>query len=303
MSALVTIGLPFVNDRRTIEETLRSIFAQSHTNWELIAVDDGCTDGTYELVRQIQDPRVRVLRDGVNRGLSARLNQIHALAKGTLIARMDSDDIMHPERLSRQVKYLADHPRAHIVGTGSYMINGDSVVTGHRDCDPLPMQSASVLQRILYLHPTVMARAEWFRENCYCSDFDRAEDMELWCRTVAAGQTRFGKIPEPLFFCRKQSRGTLAKTLKSLAVHRRVLRRHGPALAGWPTTLWLIGKCHVRQLAHQGCALVGLRDWLVRANDLPMAEQDQQVAMSVLEFIQQTAVPGWQPEAESRLAA
>ena len=102
----VTIGIPFLNARRTLADAVRSVFAQTHGDWELLLVDDGSTDGSSDVVRQLLDPRVRLLADGVTLGLCARLNQIAAAARGAYLARMDADDLMHPERIARQLEHL-----------------------------------------------------------------------------------------------------------------------------------------------------------------------------------------------------
>jgi len=88
--ATVTIGIPFLNARRTLADAVRSVFAQTHGDWELLLVDDGSTDGSSEVVRQLRDPRVRLLADGAQLGLCARLNQI-AAAAGSSIGCMRSD--------------------------------------------------------------------------------------------------------------------------------------------------------------------------------------------------------------------
>src|SRR5688572_8039312 len=105
----VTVGIPFLNGKRTLVDAVRSVFAQTFTDWELILMDDGSTDGSADLVRGIDDPRVRLVSDGVNRGLCDRLNQIASLAQGRYLARMDADDLMHAQRLERQVAYLNRH--------------------------------------------------------------------------------------------------------------------------------------------------------------------------------------------------
>ncbi len=66
----VTIGLPFHNNQTFLLDTIRSVFAQSFGDWELDLVDDGSSDNSLELARSIQDPRVRVFSDGVNKGLA-----------------------------------------------------------------------------------------------------------------------------------------------------------------------------------------------------------------------------------------
>src|SRR5438874_1140893 len=112
----LTIGLPVYNARLFLEDTLRSIFAQTFTDWELIAVDDGSTDGSGALLERLRDHRVRVFIEKGNRGLAARLNFIHENARGTYIARMDADDMMHPERMARQLAFLDQHPEVDVVG-------------------------------------------------------------------------------------------------------------------------------------------------------------------------------------------
>ena len=106
MSELVTIGLPFYNDRLTLELAIKSIFAQTYKNWELILVDDGSTDGSLNIAKKITDKRVRIISDEKNKGLIFRLNQIASLAKGKYLARMDADDLMQPTRIEKQVEFL-----------------------------------------------------------------------------------------------------------------------------------------------------------------------------------------------------
>src|ERR1044072_1769559 len=102
MPALVTIGIPVCNGRATVADAIRSVFAQSFRQWRLLLVDDGSTDGSLELMRRVGDSRVAVIADGVHRGLVFRLNQMVAMTETPYFARMDCDDMMHPERLQRQ---------------------------------------------------------------------------------------------------------------------------------------------------------------------------------------------------------
>src|SRR3954468_15780628 len=105
-SPRVTIGLPFVNSGETLPNAIRSVFAQTYDDWELILCDDGSTDISLEIARSVRDARVRVLSDGKNVGLPCRLNQIAAVARGEMLARMDADDLMHPNRIAAQVALL-----------------------------------------------------------------------------------------------------------------------------------------------------------------------------------------------------
>src|SRR3990172_8588478 len=93
---LLTIGISFYNAERTLGDAIRSVFAQNICEWELILIDDGSKDRSLNIAKAIVDPRVRVISDGKRMTLAPRLNQIAALAKAPLLARMDADDFMHP---------------------------------------------------------------------------------------------------------------------------------------------------------------------------------------------------------------
>ena len=223
---LVSIGIPFLNPGPYLDLAVRSVFAQTYLNWELILVDDGSTDGSYERAVAIQDPRVRVLRDGQNKGLPARLNEIVRLAKGELVARMDADDAMHPLRLEKQVGFLQANPELDGVTTGAYLIDAED-----RPIALLPGRQPSaqeVLARGGFLHPSLLARKSWFEAHPYSLDYPRAEDRELFVRTFKT--SRLHVLSEPLYFYRwfGVPRG---KTLRiGYRSERKVMWKYGPNL-------------------------------------------------------------------------
>ena len=107
----VTIGIPIYNAESTLIDAVRSVFAQTHKNWELILVDDGSTDRSLEIAKSIDDPRVTVYSDGENRKLAGRLNQLVSMAKHDFIARMDADDMMAPNRIETLLKILVNNDK------------------------------------------------------------------------------------------------------------------------------------------------------------------------------------------------
>src|SRR6185295_6713297 len=184
MTPAVSIGLPFHDAAATLPDAIRSIFAQSFEDWELLLVDDGSNDGSLACARSIRDPRVSVHSDGVNRQLSYRLNQIASLARGEYLARMDADDLMHPDRLALQVQRLRERPAIDVLGTAACAIDASARPLGIRGERPPGPSVRSVLHDGGFVHPSVIARAAWFREHPYDPSYVRAEDLELWCRTV-----------------------------------------------------------------------------------------------------------------------
>ena len=128
MPATISIILPFRNPGSYLEEAVKSVFAQTFSDWELLLMDDGSTDSSLEYLRHIRDERVRVFSDGAARGLSFRLNELIDLARGPYIARMDADDITHPDRLAVQHEYLRECDLRTVIGTGAYSIDEHSQI-------------------------------------------------------------------------------------------------------------------------------------------------------------------------------
>ena len=99
MKPVITVGISYRNPGPYFRLALQSVFAQTFEDWELILLDDGSTDGSADMAHSIRDSRVRSLSDGHSRGLNARLNELTSLAQAPYFARMDADDVLHPERL------------------------------------------------------------------------------------------------------------------------------------------------------------------------------------------------------------
>ncbi len=201
MQPAISIGIPFKDPGPYFELALKSVFAQTYNDWELILVDDGSTDDSLSLARALKDTRVRVYSDGINRGLSVRLNQIAELAQAPYCARMDADDVMHPERIAKQYKVLCNSNGNTVAGTAAYSINTRSQVVGGK---PVPMKPLSGFGvRHSFVHPSIAASTAWFRRNPYStkSCYLRGEDAELWCRTKS--NSEFVHLPEKLLFYRE----------------------------------------------------------------------------------------------------
>jgi glycosyltransferase involved in cell wall biosynthesis len=105
----ITVLVPVYNGEPYVGEAIGSILAQTLYEYELLIIDDGSTDRTTEIVRSFRDKRIRLVRNGENRGLIATLNHGVEIARGKYIARMDSDDISHPERLEKQFQFMKQH--------------------------------------------------------------------------------------------------------------------------------------------------------------------------------------------------
>ena len=104
----ISVIIPIYNGADLLEDAVRSILAQSFTNFELLLINDGSTDDSLTRLHSFRDPRIRII-DQENIGLAATLNKGISLANAALIARLDQDDIAEPLRLARQLKALREH--------------------------------------------------------------------------------------------------------------------------------------------------------------------------------------------------
>ena len=210
---LVSVILPFLNGGPAFGPALRSILRQTYTHWELLLCDDGSTDGSLELANSLRDPRVIVWSDGRTKGLAARLNECIARASGTMIARMDADDISYPQRFRRQVTFLQTHPEIDLVGCRMLICGEDGSPLGKR---PLPLDHAEIVRHPAtgfgLAHPTWMARAAWYLEHQYDPQALRFEDAELLQRAYRT--SRFANLPELLYGYR-ELRGGFRKRWKT----------------------------------------------------------------------------------------
>ena len=202
---LVSVLLPVRNGAVTLVRAIASIRAQTLTEWELVVVDDGSTDGTGELlaVATQEDARIRVLRQPAL-GLVAALNAGLAAAHGEFIARMDADDECHPERLARQAAWLQAQPELGVVSC-LVEFGGDRAARAgyalHVDwLNSLADAGEIALNRFVespLAHPSVMFRRELVEKHGGYRTGDFPEDYELWLRWLDAG-VAMAKVPERL---------------------------------------------------------------------------------------------------------
>lgn len=212
----ISIGIPFYNAEEFLANSIESVIKQSFTDWELILVNDGSTDSSLVIAQSFakKDQRIRVISDGLNKKLPYRLNQIINESKYDYIARMDADDIMHPDRLKIQVEYLNNNSNFDLVSTGLISITSDNIVKGYRSIDAV-FKADGKSHNFLVIHASVLARKSWYLRNPYSLDFPRAEDYELWCRSSKNNDFRIIVLPDLLYFCREEGNIYSDKLIKS----------------------------------------------------------------------------------------
>jgi GT2 family glycosyltransferase len=214
----VSVLLPFYQAAATLAEAVADVRAQTLPDWELVAVDDGSTDGSADALRAAagDDPRVRLL-PLPHAGLVPALNAGLAACRADWVARLDADDRCAPRRLEAQLAHAASHPDQGVIGTGVELFPAERVAAGMRHYEA--WQNACVtpeeLDREMYVesplvHPTVMVRREVVVAAGGYRDGDFPEDYDLWLRLHRQG-IRMGKVPEVLVRWR-EGEGRLTRT-------------------------------------------------------------------------------------------
>lgn len=219
---LVSVLMSVYNDAAFLPAAIESILGQTLADFEFIILDDGSTDGSTEILRNLNDPRIKVTFSKRNWGLTASLNRGLRACRGRFMARIDADDIAEPDRLRQQVDFLTKRTDVGILGSARLLIDENSQVVGLSSppATDLAIRWKSLLGNP-FGHPTVMLRLEILKR--YRLQYDRnfrTEDYELWTRLLRV--TCGANLPEPLVRYRLRSGADRNNKAQQLANHDRI---------------------------------------------------------------------------------
>lgn len=266
--------LPCYNAAAALDEALDSLARQTLADFEVIAVDDGSTDATLQILqrRAMAEPRLKLL-SGPHQGIVAALNRGLAQCSAPYVARMDADDCAHPQRLEKQAAFLNAHPEIGVVSCrvagfpSDQMRQGFSVYLEWLN----GLLSDEDIRREIFVesplpHPTLFIRRELLLQVGGYQDHGWAEDYDLLLRLYLAG-ARFAKLPETLLewrehpqrLTRTDSRYSLENFLRAKAFY---LTR-GPLVGRDAVIIWgagMMGRRLGKQLARLGAPLLAYID-------------------------------------------
>lgn len=233
----ISVLMPVYNTEAFLREAITSVLDQSHTDFELVIINDGSSDGSDAIVRSFADPRIRYVVHDRNRGLIAVLNEGLELAKGRYIARMDADDVMRKARLAKQFAFMEAHRHIAVVASFVDYINADGEVTGVWDIDRAIVTEAQISRMMprtnCIAHPSVLIRKDALGSARYAPQQKGAEDWDLWMRLLARGK-RIAKVAEPLIGYRLHPGSVMAGEKGRSAQEFRLLRtRHRFLASEW----------------------------------------------------------------------
>jgi glycosyltransferase involved in cell wall biosynthesis len=225
-----------------VAKCLESIQSQTIHNWHLVVVDDASTDDTPQIIRRFadDDSRIQIIRNKINIGLPASLNRGLQFCETALVARVDADDVFHPEKLERQFTFMQQHPDIGLVGTACNHIDSNGAITG---ATSHPHQDAEIRFALpfgcTFVHPSVMMRRELVAQaHGYDESMWTGQDYRLWADLSQI--TRMHNLPErlmdyrvhPASITQSPERARLHDKLK-LPIHTELLSRYlGRPLSG-----------------------------------------------------------------------
>ncbi len=252
MKPEISVLMSVYNGQERVGAAVESLLAQTFQDFELLIVDDASTDATPEILSGYEDPRLRVLHNDRNLGLTRSLNRALPRANAPLVARQDHDDVSVPGRLQRQVAYMRQHPECVALSSWYELVTEEGEVHKRRP----PVRDTAIRWKLLFgtplAHPALMARTAALRKiDGYDEALPFAQDYDLECRLADVG--RLHNLPEYLVTKAERSRaisvskGDEQRRLAQQIGCRRIGRLLGsepvrPELRG-AARQFLVGRC------------------------------------------------------------
>lgn len=193
---LVSVLLAVHNGEATLTQCLQSIAQQEYAPLEIIAVDDGSTDASAEILRAFAGRTIQISTNQSTQGLTKSLNTALVRAAGKYIARIDADDVWQPQKIARQVDFMEKNPDVGVLGTWYTNRTGSKERRVQR-----PVTHAAITRQAYRLNPfghsCILARTALIRQvGGYDESIDYGQDYDLWLRLIP--HTRFHNLPEYL---------------------------------------------------------------------------------------------------------
>jgi glycosyltransferase involved in cell wall biosynthesis len=235
----ISVLIPVRNGERYLDATLASVAAQTFDSFEIIAVDNGSTDGTGEILAEWsrREPRLRAYRSS-RPSLHESLNRAASLARAPLIARLDADDLSLPQRLALQYEAMRKQPTIGLLGSAGDIIDRKGRRIGAIR-PPLHDQElrSSLPTSCGFIHSAVIMRREAFlRAGGYRCGLNLSEDYDLWLRM--AGVTRMANLPDTLVQYRLHGESVTARRpVRLMVTSACVVAAHKARSTGEPEPL------------------------------------------------------------------
>ena len=185
---MISVVIPLYNKEKSIRSTIESVLAQTHTDFEIVVVDDGSTDNSINVINEISDSRIRLIKK-VNGGVSSARNEGVLEAKGEYVAFLDGDDLWHPLYLETLNQLILDYPDATIYGIGCDKIDDDRII----ECFD-SRYNRGIAYNVWDKFPsywtgssTTIRRQKIIEVGLFNTKMTHGEDIDMWWRLLLLG--------------------------------------------------------------------------------------------------------------------
>jgi glycosyltransferase involved in cell wall biosynthesis len=231
LAPVVSVVVPMFNVGKYIRQCIDSVLAQSFQHFELILVDDGCSDNTLSIVETFRDSRIRLIQQK-NRGLSGARNTGIEASRGLYVALLDADDYWAAEKLQQHIHHLHSNSKVGVSYCPSLFVDDDSQLLGigqfpklhnisaqHVFCrNPVGNGSAAVIRRSLLAEVGRFgSKQDKYRKMYFDESLKQSEDIEFWTRIAITTEWEFEGISEALTYYRVNDAGLSANLHKQYA--------------------------------------------------------------------------------------
>jgi glycosyltransferase involved in cell wall biosynthesis len=196
---LATVLMPTYNAEKYLRESIESILNQNYQDFQFLIINDGSTDRSLEIIQSYQDARIKLVNHEKNLGLIVSLNNAIELIDSQYIARMDADDISHPQRLEIQLNFMQKNANVDICGCWIETFGENTKNKIHK----LKPKNAQIKCKLLFdvpvIHATSIMKTQFLKQNIFNYDlcYPHSEDFDLWERI--SQKATFANISEPLY--------------------------------------------------------------------------------------------------------
>lgn len=237
---LVSVIMPVYNGEPFLRLAIDSILNQTYTNIELLIVDDGSKDASAKIIKEYEKrffPLIKATYLKKHHGDSRASNVIFPKAKGIFIARMDADDVSHPQRIEKQVAYLLSHPQTIILGTQGTIINSHNHIIGHKN---YPLVHKDIYRQFgtynSMMHPSCMINTKLLpsAKRLYEDIYTIGDDYFTFFKLFQYGA--FANLSESLHYYRIHQKNSSLKNPKkqfylSVDIRKRAQKEYGYTLS------------------------------------------------------------------------
>lgn len=232
----ISVVMGVYNGEKYLSRAISSVLEQTFTDFEFIIINDGSTDHSPEIIRNFNDPRIRLLEQE-NKGLVASLNRGFEEARAPLIARIDADDICFKDRLEIQKSFMDNHPEVVVAGSAFELIDDREATLEIFN----PMPDDIHIRRELFLrnpfgHGTIMMRKQAFETAGGYSDVGPVEDYDLWLRMAPLG--KLGNLQSTLYKWRVNLEGISQKNTADQTERMKRLLKQSWEKLPFPNLSW-----------------------------------------------------------------